>query len=170
MAGPRLTRCQLCFAGPPLLPGRGVDVLPADAAAGWRQTAYNWDTQARRHRHLAPSLERSRGLCLASAGLPHQFRLCLGRTLLFRPMVFRTTLTPVTSPPLFRQGVLQSRVINQPEQERIMSRINGDKSRFHRERKQKIARRIRNRKLMDLAEPHKGATPALASKPKPVSA
>jgi hypothetical protein len=28
-----------------------------------------------------------------------------------------------------------------------MSRINGDKSRFHRERKQKLARRKRNREL-----------------------
>jgi hypothetical protein len=30
-----------------------------------------------------------------------------------------------------------------------MSGINGDKSRFHRERKQKLARRIRNRKLFE---------------------
>jgi len=33
-----------------------------------------------------------------------------------------------------------------------MSGINGDKSRFHRERKQKLARRVRNRKLF-LAQP-----------------
>lgn len=29
-----------------------------------------------------------------------------------------------------------------------MSRVNGDKSRFHRERKQKIAKRSRNRELL----------------------
>jgi hypothetical protein len=46
-----------------------------------------------------------------------------------------------------------------------MSAINGDKSRFHRERKQKIARRKRKRELLHIA--------TQASKPaseKPVSA
>jgi hypothetical protein len=53
----------------------------------------------------------------------------------------------------------------------MMSGINGDKSRFHRERKQKIAKRNRNRKLINrLAEEHKLATPATRSKPKTVSA
>jgi hypothetical protein len=32
-----------------------------------------------------------------------------------------------------------------------MSSINGDKSRFHRERKQKIARRRRNREMLERA-------------------
>jgi hypothetical protein len=48
-----------------------------------------------------------------------------------------------------------------------MSAINGDKSRFHRERKQKIARRIRNREMLkQLAAGPKAAD----SKPKSVSA
>jgi hypothetical protein len=52
-----------------------------------------------------------------------------------------------------------------------MSGRNGDKSRFHRERKQKIARRNRNREMMkQLAEAHKPATPAFDSTPKAVSA
>jgi hypothetical protein len=52
-----------------------------------------------------------------------------------------------------------------------MSGINGDKSRFHRERKQKIAKRNRNRELMNrLTEAHKLATPASGSKPKTMSA
>jgi len=36
-------------------------------------------------------------------------------------------------------------------QEFIMSAINGDKARFHRERKQKIARRKRTRELLNQA-------------------
>jgi hypothetical protein len=52
-----------------------------------------------------------------------------------------------------------------------MSGINGDKSRFHRERKQKIARRKRNReRLKSLAEQRKPATASSASKPEAVSA
>jgi len=52
-----------------------------------------------------------------------------------------------------------------------MSGINGDKSRFHRERKQKIARRKRNRELLrSLAEGRKLTAPASVSKPKAVSA
>jgi hypothetical protein len=41
-----------------------------------------------------------------------------------------------------------------------MSGINGDKSRFHRERKEKLARRIRNRKLFEgqLAPPKSAAS------------
>jgi hypothetical protein len=52
-----------------------------------------------------------------------------------------------------------------------MSGINGDKSRFHRERKQKIARRSRNRELMKrVTEVHKSASAAVDAKPKAVSA
>jgi hypothetical protein len=52
-----------------------------------------------------------------------------------------------------------------------MSGINGDKSRFHRERKQKIARRNRHREYFkSLAEQKKEAAPGAASKAKPVSA
>ncbi len=48
-----------------------------------------------------------------------------------------------------------------------MSGINGDKSRFHRERKQKIAKRNRNRKLLtSLAEQPKAAAPSAGSKAK----
>lgn len=48
-----------------------------------------------------------------------------------------------------------------------MSRVNGDKSRFHRERKQKAAKRIRNRELLkNLTEakmaPVKGAKAKVA--------
>jgi len=50
-----------------------------------------------------------------------------------------------------------------------MSGINGDKSRFNRIRKQKIARRNRKRELMKhLAEPHQ--SPTAPSKPKAVPA
>jgi len=52
-----------------------------------------------------------------------------------------------------------------------MSARNGDKSRFHRERKQKIARRNRNREMMRrLAEAHQATTAESDSKPKAVSA
>lgn len=51
-----------------------------------------------------------------------------------------------------------------------MSRKNGDKSRYHRERKQKIARRKRNREVLLTAEPHKSATARSGSKPKAVRA
>ena len=52
-----------------------------------------------------------------------------------------------------------------------MSGINGDKSRFHRERKQKLARRIRNRKLFQgLPAPPKAAASVPASKTGAVSA
>jgi hypothetical protein len=48
-----------------------------------------------------------------------------------------------------------------------MSGVNGDKSRFHRERKQKIARRIRNRVLLTgLGKPGKAPVAAPAAKPK----
>jgi hypothetical protein len=46
-----------------------------------------------------------------------------------------------------------------------MSGINGDKSRFHRERKQKIARRIRNRELLVGQPKSKPAAPASGAKP-----
>ena len=52
-----------------------------------------------------------------------------------------------------------------------MSGVNGDKSRFHRERKQKIARRIRGQKLLQaLAEQHKAKSAAPSAKVEPVSA
>ena len=53
-----------------------------------------------------------------------------------------------------------------------MSAINGDKSRFHRERKQKIARRARNRKQFKglTAQQPKAAVQAAGSKPEAVSA
>ena len=48
-----------------------------------------------------------------------------------------------------------------------MSGINGDKARFHRRRKQKIARRIQTQKLFkSLAEEQKTAAPATSSKEK----
>jgi len=51
-----------------------------------------------------------------------------------------------------------------------MSGINGDKSRFHRIRKQKIARRGRKRELMKrLSETQPAAAPTSDSKPKAVS-
>ncbi len=52
-----------------------------------------------------------------------------------------------------------------------MSGINGDKSRFNRERKRKIARRSRSQELLQKrAERGKPAAAASAAKPKPVSA
>jgi hypothetical protein len=51
-----------------------------------------------------------------------------------------------------------------------MSGINGDKSRFHRERKQKIAKRNRNRELLkSLAEQPKPAATSAGSKAKAVA-
>jgi len=40
---------------------------------------------------------------------------------------------------------------NLPEQERIMSGVNGDKARFNRVRRQNAAKRMRNRKLLQNA-------------------
>jgi hypothetical protein len=51
------------------------------------------------------------------------------------------------------------------EKELIMSARNGDKSRFHRERKQKIARRKRNQDL--LRRPGTPQKPASPSRVKP---
>jgi len=52
-----------------------------------------------------------------------------------------------------------------------MSSLNGDKSRFNRERKQKIARRKRNRGLLTLpAAKNKKADAASRAQPNPVSA
>jgi hypothetical protein len=52
-----------------------------------------------------------------------------------------------------------------------MSGVNGDKSRFHRQRKQKLARRIRDRKLFEnQAMPRKPASTTPGSKAEPVSA
>jgi hypothetical protein len=53
-----------------------------------------------------------------------------------------------------------------------MSALNGDKSRYHRERKQKIARRQRTRELVkqQAAAEQKSADPSARSKPKSVSA
>ena len=49
-----------------------------------------------------------------------------------------------------------------------MSSINGDKSRFHRERKQKIRRRLRNHKLLEslAIQPKNTTMTAPISKPK----
>ena len=52
-----------------------------------------------------------------------------------------------------------------------MSGINGDKARFHRERKQKIQRRKRNREMLKrLAEPRNPVAESSSAKPKAVSA
>jgi len=53
-----------------------------------------------------------------------------------------------------------------------MSGINGDKARFHRERKQKIARRKRTRELLKSLAEGRSELPAAASvsKPKAVAA
>ena len=52
-----------------------------------------------------------------------------------------------------------------------MSARNGDKSRFHRERKQKIARRKRTHELLDLAaKAFKSVETTGRAQPRPVSA
>lgn len=52
-----------------------------------------------------------------------------------------------------------------------MSARNGDKSRFHRERKQKIARRKRNQQLLErAANARKSAGAAVGARPQSVSA
>ena len=49
--------------------------------------------------------------------------------------------------------MITAQSLNQSKrQEYIMSALNGDKSRFHRERKQNIARRKRTRELLQRAE------------------
>ncbi len=50
-----------------------------------------------------------------------------------------------------------------------MSGVNGDKSRFNRVRKQKLARRIRNRQLLKNAAPQ-AKPPVAGSQKKPVLA
>jgi hypothetical protein len=49
-----------------------------------------------------------------------------------------------------------------------MSGINGDKARFHKDRKKKIARRLRTRELLNPAEAYKSANPASGSKARAV--
>lgn len=49
-----------------------------------------------------------------------------------------------------------------------MSRINGDKARFHRGRKKKIAKRQRTRDLLKLDQNSKSSTPGAASKSRQV--
>ena len=49
-----------------------------------------------------------------------------------------------------------------------MSRVNGDKSRYNRVRRQNAAKRVRNRKLFKNAETP--AKPAASSVPKPTAA
>jgi hypothetical protein len=49
-----------------------------------------------------------------------------------------------------------------------MSGINGDKARFHKDRKSKIARRKRTRELLNLAGHPKTATAGSGSKPQAV--
>jgi hypothetical protein len=52
-----------------------------------------------------------------------------------------------------------------------MSGINGDKSRYHRERKEKLARRVRNRKLfLATPAPPKSAASATITKTEAVTA
>jgi hypothetical protein len=52
-----------------------------------------------------------------------------------------------------------------------MSARNGDKSRFNRERKQKIARRKRNQELLRrAAKAHTSADATVRAQPRPVSA
>jgi hypothetical protein len=51
-----------------------------------------------------------------------------------------------------------------------MSALNGDKSRFNRERKQKIARRQRNRELIKRAREDKSADSSGRANPRSVSA
>jgi hypothetical protein len=51
-----------------------------------------------------------------------------------------------------------------------MSARNGDKSRFHRERKQKIARRQRTSELLKRETTERKSVKASARKPRPVSA
>jgi hypothetical protein len=50
----------------------------------------------------------------------------------------------------------------------IMSRVNGDKSRYNRIRKQNAAKRMRNRKLLKNVDLE--AKPAVVAAPKPVVA
>jgi len=57
------------------------------------------------------------------------------------------------------------RTTDSQQKEQFMSAINGDKSRFHRDRKSKIARRARKHKLLPgLKEQPKGTPEAAASK------
>jgi hypothetical protein len=51
-----------------------------------------------------------------------------------------------------------------------MSARNGDKSRFNRERKQKIARRQRTRELLKRAPEKESADPSARAKPRSVAA
>ena len=52
-----------------------------------------------------------------------------------------------------------------------MSGVNGDKSRFHRERKQKLARRVRNQKLYaGLVAPKAAVSASVSPKETKVSA
>jgi hypothetical protein len=51
-----------------------------------------------------------------------------------------------------------------------MSSKNGDKSRFHRERKQKIARRKRTHELMERAAKAAKSTASAGVQPRPVTA
>jgi hypothetical protein len=50
-----------------------------------------------------------------------------------------------------RSSQQNNRFTNLPEQERIMSGVNGDKARFNRVRRQNAAKRMRNRKLLQNA-------------------
>lgn len=49
-----------------------------------------------------------------------------------------------------------------------MSGVNGDKARYHRQRKKKIAKRKRTRELINLASRSKSPTQASSSKPRAV--
>lgn len=70
-------------------------------------------------------------------------------------------LTRSVSVAAWRIVIVQRFILYSNEQESIMSARNGDKSRFHRERKQKIARRKRTQEL--LHHPGTSQKPAVAS-------
>jgi hypothetical protein len=57
-----------------------------------------------------------------------------------------------------------------PKQEIDMSALNGDKSRYHRERKQKIARRTRTRELLKHTDPRPKSAGLTGDRTGPVSA
>jgi len=130
------------------------------------------------------AIERSRGVFSVAGRVPEQFSLhrCswLGGTcpldcqdVLSDEFVFEELkfvgVTLVCSPT--RNGF--SKTVHQPARMTgvIMSRVNGDKSRYNRIRKQNAAKRMRNRKLLKNADLQaKPVASAVASEPKPVVA
>lgn len=85
----------------------------------------------------------------------------------FLPAAFQAALNLVAPPQILNTEKLADPVF----QEFNMSARNGDKSRFNRERKQKIARRKRNYKLLEgSAKALESGKSAVRAQPKPVSA